>query len=93
MTTDQALYQFLQEITSEIQKSGRSRAEAVARINERWAGMVFIEPDLITHEEAEHWAHVFYYVDARYWDVSEDRSTWTVTEAPSKKSRSWTLKE
>jgi hypothetical protein len=88
--TNQEMYEFLQEIVSEMQKFGCSRAEAVARINEKWAGMVI--PDIFTHDMPEHWAHWLYYEDAQYWDETSDRSTWTVKDAP-KDSASWTLKE
>ncbi|KAJ5794780.1 hypothetical protein N7457_001379 [Penicillium paradoxum] len=93
ITTDQEMYDFLQEIVMEMQKFECPRAEAVARINDLWGGMVFKEPDLLTHEMPEHWAHFLYYEDAKYWDENEDRSTWTVKEAPPKESASWTLKE
>lgn len=91
--TDQVMYEFLQEIAMEMQKFGCSRAEAVARINEMWGGMVIKDPDLITHELAEHWAHWFYFGDVPYWEETADRTAWKIKEAPPKESTSWTLKE
>ncbi|KAJ6001897.1 hypothetical protein N7522_007124 [Penicillium canescens] len=90
---DQDLYEFFQEITSEIQKLGCSRAEAVARINEAWGQVDFETNDIVYHEEPKFWAYRHYYEEVLSWDEGADRSNWKVRDAPPPGSASWTLKE
>lgn len=88
------MQEFLREIADEmVERFGVSRAEAVARINQAWGRQTFDEwPDLITHEDPEHWAYWIYYEgDVPYWEPDADRSQWRVREAPSRDSAAWTL--
>lgn len=91
------MYEYLLEMTQEMQSFGCSRAEAVARINDAWGD---IEPDseycydLVFHEEPEFWAHRLYYEgDVPYWEENVDRSTWKAKPAPPRDSGCWTIRD
>jgi hypothetical protein len=98
---DAEMYEYFQEISQELQNLfGISRAEAVARINERWGDVLFDPfPDIVCHEYPEHWAYEIYYdrtdylAGIPYWDEHADRSTWPVLPAPPRDTLFWTVKE
>lgn len=86
--------EFLREIADEmVERFGVPRAEAVARINQAWGHDNFEEwPDLIGHEDPEHWAYGLYYVgNVPYWEPDAGSSEWTVKPAPPRDSPVWTL--
>ncbi|NGO47914.1 hypothetical protein [Streptomyces ureilyticus] len=82
---------------------GISRAEAVARINERYAGedISGMNQDLMCHEFPEYWAYHLYFkppLDARPLpsgdpEADGDLSKWEVRPPPPRDSPFWTLKE
>ncbi|MFV2017181.1 hypothetical protein [Micromonospora sp. LOL_023] len=72
---------------------GISRAEAVARINERWYGQDFSGDDeMILHEDRRYWA-LFVYYDGEVpdWSDDADRSGWVARPAPARDSGHWTV--
>ena len=95
MRIDSETQEYFREIAMEMQTLFRiSKAEAVARINEAYGHMSFKSyPDIICHEDPEHWAYGLYYGDVRYWDSDADRSTWQVRKIPPRDSPSWTIKD
>lgn len=90
---DQGMQEFFSEIADELEKFGICRAEAVARVNDAWAGQEFSPyPDIACHESPEHWAHEFYYEEqVPYWDEDADRSGWRPAPPPPAGSEAWTL--
>ncbi|MDJ0341172.1 hypothetical protein QMK19_07265 [Streptomyces sp. H10-C2] len=88
------MQEYLGEVAEElVTLFGISRAEAVARINQAWGHQVFDEwPDLLAHEDPEHWAYGLYYEgDVPYWEPDADRSPWRIRQAPPRDSPAWTL--
>ncbi|WP_240436349.1 hypothetical protein [Streptomyces sporangiiformans] len=86
-----------------VERFGISRAEAVARINARYAD-IEIEPsgqELMTHELPEYWAFGVYFLphaDASRLpygdeDLDGDLSKWEVRPAPPREWPVWTLEE
>ncbi|NGO10541.1 hypothetical protein G5C60_23840 [Streptomyces sp. HC44] len=86
-----------------VERFGISRAEAVARINARYAG-VEIEAsgqELMTHELPEYWACGVYFLPLGDGlrlpcgdeQVDGDLSRWEVRPAPPRDWPVWTLKE
>ncbi|MFF3616050.1 hypothetical protein [Streptomyces sp. NPDC002580] len=85
-----------------VTRFGISRAQAVARINERFAAEE-IKPmgeDLLGHELPEFWAyHLYFEPDSRGLLPSaspgseDDLGAWTVRPAPPRDSAAWTLAE
>ncbi|WP_405009060.1 hypothetical protein [Kitasatospora sp. NBC_01539] len=70
---------------------GIPRAEAVARLNAQWGAVEFEPyPDLVCHEEPEHWAYLLYHGDVPYWEADADRSAWPVLPPPPAGSAAWT---
>ncbi|GAA2741318.1 hypothetical protein [Kitasatospora cinereorecta] len=93
LDADEEMQDFFSAIADELQKFGISRAEAVARVNDAWAGQTFSPyPDIACHESPEHWAYDFYYGEpVPYWDPNADRSKWRATPPPPADSDAWTL--
>jgi hypothetical protein len=86
-----------------VEHFGISRAEAVARINERYADedISGMNQDLMCHEFPEFWAYHLYFKairDARPLpsgdpDVDGDLSEWEVRPPPPRESPFWTIKD
>lgn len=86
-----------------VERCGISRAEAVARINDRYGGLrISPYPDLMCHEMPEYWALAVYYApDAQdrlptgdpTADADIDFTRLPVHPAPPKDSPCWTLME
>ncbi|BCL29954.1 hypothetical protein ACFFS2_33500 [Streptomyces aurantiacus] len=100
---DEGMLDYFREMASEmVERFGISRAEAVARINERYGEMeVSAYPDLMCHELPEFWAYGAYYQrdekgrlptgDADD-DAAIDFTKLSIHPLPSKDSPVWTLK-
>ncbi|MEU1300770.1 hypothetical protein [Streptomyces shenzhenensis] len=104
MDLDEGMTEYFREIANEmVSRFGISRAEAVARINERYHDAeISTYPDLMCHEFPEFWAYgPYYYPDASGRlptgdeddDAGFDFSALRVRPAPPKGSRFWTLEE
>ncbi|MFE2826310.1 hypothetical protein [Streptomyces sp. NPDC059271] len=85
-----------------VTRFGVSRAEAVARVNERHVGedLAPMGEDLLGHELPEFWAHHLYFepdslgmLPSGAPETDGDLSRWTVRPAPPDNSGAWTLKE
>ncbi|WP_317452680.1 hypothetical protein [Streptomyces sp. CBMA29] len=93
MPTSPEARESLRDITDElVGLFGLSRAEAVARVNQAWGGQdLATGPDLLGHEDPEHWAYGLYYEgDVPYWEPEADRTRWRVRPAPPRDSPVWT---
>jgi hypothetical protein len=104
MHLDEGMAEYFRDIANEmVSRFGISRAEAVARINERYRDAeISACPDLMCHEFPEYWAYGLYYYpdDAGRLpsgdeddDEGIDFSTLRVRPAPAPGSPSWTLTE
>ncbi|MGW3723763.1 hypothetical protein [Streptomyces sp. NPDC000851] len=102
MRLDEGMLEYFRDISKEmVSRFGISRAEAVARINERYQNAeISAYPDLMCHEFPEYWAYgLYYYPDAagrlptgdEEDDEDFDLSTLEVRPAPAKDSPAWTL--
>lgn len=103
MRLDAGMLEYFREMASEmVGRFGISRAEAVARINERYQGLeIEPYPDLMCHEFPEFWAHgVYYYPDERgrlptgdvHADAVIDFTRLRVRPLPPQDSSVWTLR-
>lgn len=101
MRLDDGMLDYFREIVDEtVTRFGISRAEAVARVNERYGDEEFSPyPDLMCHEMPEYWAYPLYLKprgDGRPLpsgdeDEDVDLSDFETLPAPPKDSPSWTL--
>ncbi|MFE6163321.1 hypothetical protein ACFQ7F_30910 [Streptomyces sp. NPDC056486] len=102
MRLDDGMLEYFREIVDEaVTRFGISRAEAVARVNERYGGVeISPYPDLMCHELPEYWAYGLYYrrnADGRLPTGDEEADAgidFTALErrpAPPKDSPAWTL--
>ncbi|MFE7037122.1 hypothetical protein ACFU9Y_43220 [Streptomyces sp. NPDC057621] len=101
---DEGMLEYFREMVSEMTgRFGISRAEAVARINERYGEMeVSAYPDLMCHELPEFWAYGAYYRpddegrlptgDADD-DAAIDFTRLSIRPLPPTGSPVWTLKD
>ncbi|MHC3473751.1 hypothetical protein ACYF6T_34360 [Streptomyces sp. 7R007] len=102
---DEEMLEYFREMVDFlVENCGISRAEAVARINERYARkeMDTLEQNLMTHEFPEFWAYGAYYLpdaDDRLptgdadADADIDFTRLPIRPAPPKDSPFWTLEE
>lgn len=104
MKLDEGMLEYFREIVGEMtERFGISRAEAVARINEKYGDLeVSPYPDLMCHELPEFWAYGAYYrpdaegrlptgdADA---DAALDFTGLSVHPLPPRDSPAWTLKD
>ncbi|WP_409470223.1 hypothetical protein [Streptomyces sp. HC307] len=84
-----------------VEHFGISRAEAVARINERYGGLeIDPYPDIMCHEMPEYWAYGTYYlpddqgrlpIGGSVADRDIDFERLQVRPAPPRPSRFWTI--
>ncbi|MBQ0848503.1 hypothetical protein J8N05_09805 [Streptomyces sp. BH-SS-21] len=103
MKLDEGMLGYFREIADEmVGRFGISRAEAVARINERYGGTEMSPyPDLMCHELPEFWAYGPYYYpddagrlptgDASA-DVGIDVTRLRIRPRPPEDSPAWTLR-
>lgn len=101
---DEEMLDYFREMAEVLgERFGIPRAEAVARINERYADedVSGMDRDLMCHELPEFWAYRLYFEprqDGRplpSGDADEeiDLSDWEIRPAPPRGSRYWTLNE
>lgn len=105
ITLDEEMLEYFRDMADVlVERCGISRAEAVARLNERYAGkeMSPLEQGLMGHEFPEFWAYgVYYYPDDKGRlpvgdadaDAGIDFTRLRVRPAPPKDSPFWTLHE
>ncbi|TLS45928.1 hypothetical protein FE633_12280 [Streptomyces montanus] len=100
---DEMLDYFREMVDVLMERFNVSRAEAVARINERYAGedISGMNQDFMCHEMPEFWAYHLYFKptqDARPLpsgdpNVDGDLSEWEIRPLPPKDSPVWTLQD
>ncbi|MFD4477416.1 hypothetical protein ACFWPU_15070 [Streptomyces sp. NPDC058471] len=97
---DEMLEYFREMAEVLVDRFGITRAEAVARINERYAGKVIegMAQDLMGHEMPEFWAYGIYFLpdeEGRQPSGDEnedvDLSAFEIRPAPPKDSAAWTV--
>ncbi|WP_413757566.1 hypothetical protein [Streptomyces sp. MMBL 11-3] len=104
LTLDEGMLEYFREMASEMtERFGISRAEAVARINDRYGEMqVSTYPDLMCHELPEFWAYGAYYCPDEKGhlptgdpddDATIDFTKLSIRPLPPKDSPVWTLKD
>ncbi|MFJ8792801.1 hypothetical protein [Streptomyces sp. NPDC102462] len=104
MDLDDGMTEYFREIAAEmVSRFGISRAEAVARINERYHDAeISAYPDLMCHEFPEFWSYgLCYYPDPSGRlptgdeddDANFDFTRLTIRPTPPKNSPFWTLEE
>ncbi|MEW2610191.1 hypothetical protein AB0937_08250 [Streptomyces sp. NPDC047880] len=104
MRLDEGMLEYFRDMADEmVSRFGISRAEAVARINERYQDSeISSYPDLMCHEPPEYWAYgLYYYPDDSGRlptgdeddDESIDFSALKVRPAPEPGSPPWTIKD
>lgn len=103
MRLDDGMLEYFRDIVDEaVSRFGISRAEAVARVNERYGELeISPYPDLMCHELPEYWVYGLYLKplgDGRSLpsgdeDEDVDLSAYEILPAPPKDSPAWTLKE
>ena len=102
MRLDEGMLGYFRDVAKEmVSRFGISRAEAVARINERYQDAVISSyPDLMCHEFPEYWVYgLYYYPDEEGRlptgdeddDESIDVSGLKVRPAPEAGSPVWTI--
>ncbi|MFJ9713500.1 hypothetical protein [Streptomyces sp. NPDC101234] len=102
MELDEGMVEYFRDIANEmISRFGISRAEAVARINERYHDTeISAYPDLMCHEFPEYWSYGLYYYPNESGrlptgdgeeDDGFDLPALRIRPAPLKDSRYWTL--
>ncbi|MGB8940987.1 MAG: hypothetical protein WCD21_12235 [Streptomyces sp.] len=100
MRLDDGMLEYFGEIVDEaVTRFGISRAEAVARVNERYGRLkISPYPDLMCHEMPEFWAYGIYFLpdeEGRQPSGDEnedvDLSAFEIRPAPPKDSAAWTL--
>lgn len=82
------------EIVDElVSRHGISRAEATARINQRWGHLdMSSSEDIVLHEDAYYWAMtILFGDDVPDWWAGADRSAWPVRPVPPRGSGFWTV--
>ncbi|RPE43472.1 hypothetical protein EDD90_6675 [Streptomyces sp. Ag109_O5-1] len=99
MDLDEGMVEYFRDIANEmISRFGISRAEAVARINERYHDAeISAYPDLMCHEFPEYWSYGLYYYPNESGrlptgdegDEGFDLSTLRARPAPPKDSSYW----
>ncbi|MFF4951366.1 hypothetical protein ACWC2K_19875 [Streptomyces chattanoogensis] len=97
---DEEMLDYFRSMAQEmVERFGISRAEAVARINDRYAGKEIVSGDLMGHEMPEFWAYGLYYRPDEQGrlpsgdeedDAGFDFSALEVIPAPPKGSPAWT---
>ncbi|MFE7896435.1 hypothetical protein ACFU3E_02620 [Streptomyces sp. NPDC057424] len=99
---DDGMLEYFRDMASEmVSRFAISRAEAVARINERYQDAdISPYPDLMCHELPEHWTYgLYYYPDEAGRlptgddDESIDFSALKVRPAPEPGSPAWTIRD
>jgi hypothetical protein len=104
MRLDEGMLEYFRDIANEmVARFAISRAEAVARINDRYQNVdISPYPDLMCHEFPEYWAYgLYYYPDeagrlptgGEDDDESIDFSVLKVRPAPEPGSPVWTIKD
>ncbi|MEU0645673.1 hypothetical protein [Streptomyces umbrinus] len=101
MKLDEGMLEYFREMAGEMtERFGISRAEAVARINERYGSLeISPYPDLMCHELPEFWAYGAYYHYAEaegrlpMGDADIDFTKLPIRPLPPKDSPVWTLKD
>ncbi|MGW3287698.1 hypothetical protein ACWDR3_24020 [Streptomyces sp. NPDC001002] len=102
MRLDEGMLAYFRDIVEEmVARFGISRAEAVARVNERYQhAEISSYPDLMSHEFPEYWAYgLYYYPDEAGRlptgdeddDEGLDATALSVRPAPPKDSPFWTV--
>ncbi|MFD8816356.1 hypothetical protein ACFV23_33970 [Streptomyces sp. NPDC059627] len=102
MDLDEGMVEYFRDIANEMtSRFGISRAEAVARINERYHDAeISAYPDLMCHEFPEYWSYGLYYYPNESGrlptgdeddDEGFDMSALRVRPAPPTDSPYWTL--
>ncbi|MGH4032522.1 hypothetical protein ACQB60_26690 [Actinomycetota bacterium Odt1-20B] len=101
MRLDDGMLAFFREIVDEaVTRFGISRAEAVARVNERYGSLeIGPYPDLMCHEMPEFWAFGLYLKERPGGpllpsgdpDEDVDFSAYDIRPAPPEGSAAWTL--
>jgi hypothetical protein len=93
MKTSPAVRELLDQVVDEMSRLfDISQSEAVARVNQQWAGQdMSSDNDIVLHEDDYYWA-LFIYFDGNVpnWKNDADRSRWTPRAAPSRNSGFWT---
>jgi hypothetical protein len=85
--------ELVSEIVGElVDRHGLARAEAIARVNERWGHLDMSSPeDVALHEDAFYWAMMILFDDdVPDWWPEADRSAWPVRPAPPR-GIAWTF--
>ncbi|WP_225858788.1 hypothetical protein [Streptomyces albicerus] len=104
MKLDEGMLEYFRDMVSEMmERFDISRAEAVARINERYGNLeISPYPDLMCHEFPEFWAYgAYYYPDGKDRlptgdadaDADIDFTQLPIRPLPPKGSPAWTLKD
>ncbi|MFH9003767.1 hypothetical protein ACH4E5_11085 [Streptomyces afghaniensis] len=101
---DEGMLEYFRDMANEmVSRFGISRAEAVARINDRYQNVdISPYPDLMCHEFPEYWVYGLYYqpdetgrlpTGDEGCDESFDFSVLKVRPAPEPGSPVWTIKD